>query len=267
MTRGLVWTAGFERLFSQNLNLKEKAERNDYCAFDGEGREQIHPGKNVYPVLGRPLVHYPMTAAFQSRMVDAVYVSTDCPEIMRLARQIGVNIIDRPKELAQDDTELTDVILHAMEVIEEDFEVLVTMHCNCAVHRPGIIDEAIEVLRSRPDADSCVSGFTERSVHPFRTKKLGQDGCLHNWMSVPANTSNNRQKLDPCFILDGACRAIRVERCFPPDGQPPFPYLGNRILPLGNLPGGDVHSEADCNLAEFHLRKLGWQEAKYPQKR
>ena len=106
-----------------------------------------------------------------------------------------------------------------------------------------------------------MSGHTDKSVHPFRTKRVGGDGFLETWMDVSAETSTNRQTLDGCFILDGACRAMRVERCFPPRGQRPFTYLGNRILPLENISGGDVHAMEDIVLAEYHLRQLGWEPA------
>ncbi|HMK15999.1 MAG TPA: hypothetical protein VK450_03665, partial [Methanomicrobiales archaeon] len=57
------------------------------------------PGKNVHPVLGRPLVEYPLIAAKGSRNVDAVYVSTDSARIKEISRGRGARIIDRPPEL------------------------------------------------------------------------------------------------------------------------------------------------------------------------
>ncbi|MEE8594080.1 MAG: hypothetical protein V3T03_08135 [Candidatus Bipolaricaulota bacterium] len=223
-----------------------------------KGSESI-PGKNVVPVLGRPLVYYPIHAAGQARLVSATYVSTDCPKIKEVARAMDVQVIDRPNELSRADSELVDALLHALDAIGDEIDILVSMHCNCALHRPGIVDECIDLLTSRPDADSCVSGYTDRSVHPFRTKQIGSDDYLHPWMEMPDDTSTNRHKLSACFILDGAVRAMRVDRCFPPEGQLPFTYLGNSILPIENLPGGDIHSPADIVLAEHWLRHLGWQ--------
>ena len=84
--------------------------------------------------------------------------------------------------LSRDDSELVDAILHAMQVIGREIELLVTMHCNCAVHRPGLVDQCIEKLLGDPEADSCVSGTTMRSVHPFRTRRLAPDGtCILGW--------------------------------------------------------------------------------------
>lgn len=226
----------------------------------GRGGSQSIPNKNMHPVLGRPLAYYPIVAAKEANLVDDVYISTDSTDLKQLAVDLDVKIIDRPPEISQKNSELVKAIQHALDSIDQEVDILVTMHCNNAVHRPGIVDECISKLQAHPEADSCVTGFTDRSVHPYRTKQIGTDGYLHTWMDIPENTSTNRQSLAGCFILDGGVRAMRVDRCFPPSGQPPFCYLGNNILPIENTRGGDIHSLEDVALAEYRLRELGWQE-------
>ena len=44
------------------------------------------PGKNIYPVLGRAMMEYPLLAALNSKSVDKVYVSTDSKRI----KEIGI---------------------------------------------------------------------------------------------------------------------------------------------------------------------------------
>src|SRR5258705_507775 len=39
------------------------------------------PGKNIYPVLGRPLIAYPLMAARDSTRIDRTYESTDSAAI------------------------------------------------------------------------------------------------------------------------------------------------------------------------------------------
>ena len=48
------------------------------------------PGKNTYPVLGRPLLLYPILAAKNSRYVDEVYFSTDSETYKKIGREQGV---------------------------------------------------------------------------------------------------------------------------------------------------------------------------------
>lgn len=216
--------------------------------------------KNVYPVLGRPLAWYAMSAAKESNIASEVWISTDCPDLLSLAKAEGINTIVRPQHLAEDNSELPDAIEHALQVMGNNVDILVTMHCNCCVHRPGLVDECIEKCLGTQDADSCVSGYIDKSVHPFRTKMISTEGYLEPWLQVPDGTSNNRQSLPSCFILDGAVRAMKVSRCFPPNGQKPFTYLGNKIIPLENGAVGDVHSLVDIKISEIALKELGWQE-------
>ena len=42
------------------------------------------PGKNIYPVLGRPMMSYPLLAAREAREVSEIYVSTDSDKIKNI---------------------------------------------------------------------------------------------------------------------------------------------------------------------------------------
>ena len=238
------------------MNLMKK----NIVLLTGRGGSKSIVKKNVYPILGRPLVFYPMMAAKKANKIDGIYVTTDCPDIKQVAREMNIQVIDRPAELSQDNSELVDAITHAMEQIGGNMNYLVTMHCNCGVHRSGLVDACISLMDETPDADSCVTGYVDKSVHPFRTKKIVENGFLEPWMAMPEDTSTNRQNLAPCFVLDGAVRVLRVQNCFPATGQPPFSYLGHKILHVENLSGGDVHCMADIQQTESLLRELGWGE-------
>jgi len=231
----------------------------------GRGGSKSIPKKNVHPVMGRPLVFYPMHAALSAERIDRVFVTTDCPDIQSVARENGVGVIARPPELSRDDSQMVDGILHALEVMGDEFDYLVTMHCNCATHHPGLIDKCLIQLDESPDADACVSGVIDKAVHPFRTRRLTSDGLLEPWIEIPPGTSSNRQALDPCVILDGAARAMRIDACFPPCGDPPFSYLGRNILMVENPGGMDVHDEWDFIETERFLRSVGWTETMEPQ--
>ena len=189
--------------------------------------------------------------------MDSIYLTTDCDELKALAREFGINVIDRPRELSQDDSELVDAITHAMAVIGQPIRFLITMHCNCGVHRRGLIDECISVLERDDKADSCVSGRIDNSSHPFRVRQVSDDGHLIPWLDVPIDASSNRQKLSPCFILDGAVRVMRVARCFPPTGSPPFAYLGQQVRYVENEGPGDVHSLTDISATEHYWTHHG----------
>jgi CTP:molybdopterin cytidylyltransferase MocA len=93
------------------------------CAvIPARGGSRRFPGKNVAPVLGIPLIAYAIRAAAGSRHVgpDAVFVSTDDPEIAAVARRHGASVIARPAELAGDQVWTEPVIRHAVLEIEKE---------------------------------------------------------------------------------------------------------------------------------------------------
>ena len=77
------------------------------------------PGKNLYPLLGRPLMAYPLLAALHARQVDEVYVSTDDERIMTIATDHGAGVIVRPPALATKRALGEHAYVHGYQVIRE----------------------------------------------------------------------------------------------------------------------------------------------------
>ena len=47
------------------------------------------PGKNLKPLLGKPLIAYTIEAAQKSRFIKDVFISTDSPTVAATAEQYG----------------------------------------------------------------------------------------------------------------------------------------------------------------------------------
>ena len=64
------------------------------------------PGKNIKPLLGKPLIAYTIEAAQKSGVFDRIILTTDDPKIAEVAKQYGCEVpFTRPKELAKDNTQ------------------------------------------------------------------------------------------------------------------------------------------------------------------
>jgi len=68
------------------------------------GGSKSIPKKNIKPLAGKPLCAWVLEAATAATRIDAVYVSTDCPEIAAVVQglDLGIHIITRPAEFATD---------------------------------------------------------------------------------------------------------------------------------------------------------------------
>ena len=77
------------------------------------------PGKNLYPILGRPMAYYPMAAGLNSRSVDNVFISTDDDGLVELARENKVEVIMRPSELCTKEALGEDAFVHGYYEIKK----------------------------------------------------------------------------------------------------------------------------------------------------
>src|SRR5207245_10381768 len=132
------------------------------------------PGKNTAPVLGRPMMAYPLLAARHAKSVDEVYVSTDSPSIREIAKEYGALLIDRPPELCTTTALGEDAYVHGYrhirDVLKKEIELLVLLFCNGATITAWTIDEGIDVLRRDPTLDSAVTVSCDNMASPVRAR-------------------------------------------------------------------------------------------------
>jgi cytidylyltransferase family protein len=232
------------------------------------------PGKNVYPVLGRPLAEYPLLAARASRHVGRLFVSTDSAEIMEIGRRHGAELIERPRELATKEALGEHVFAHGYLEIKKrlaaesgQVELVVLLFANAATITGAMIDEGIEALRRDPNLDSAVTTSVYNMWSPLRARKIGADGCLHPF--VPFETFGNPKTLNcdrdsqgEVHFADMGVSVVRP-RCLEnlEEGLLPQKWMGQRIHPIKSWGGCDIDYEWQVPLVEFWLRKHGVADA------
>lgn len=104
------------------------------------------PRKNITPVWGQPMVYWAIRACERSQYIDEYYVSTEDDEISKLCREFGANIVQRPKELANDVVYKQDVIVHAVESLETKPDIVVSLQPNSPEICSKDLDAAIEKM-------------------------------------------------------------------------------------------------------------------------
>jgi pseudaminic acid cytidylyltransferase len=74
------------------------------------------PRKNVREFAGKPMIAWPIETAIRSQLFDHVIVSTDDPEIARVAADAGAEVpFTRPLELSDDHSGTLEVVGHAVD--------------------------------------------------------------------------------------------------------------------------------------------------------
>jgi hypothetical protein len=222
------------------------------------------PGKNVYPILGKPLAYYPMKAAKTAKLVNGVYLSTDCEKLMAIARKTGVEIIKRPKYLCTKKALGEHAFIHGYETIvkhEGPQELIILLHCNSATVSKDMIDEGIKVLRANPKYDSAVSVSRYNMWSPLRARKIGTDGLLKPFVPFktfgdPKTLNCDRDSQGDVYFADMGLSIVRP-RCLEhiEDGLLPQKWMGQKIYPLIQEAGCDVDYEFQIPQTEYWLKK------------
>ena len=154
------------------------------------------PRKNVRPFCGRPMIAWPIAAARDSGLFDAVIVSTEDEEIAAVAAAHGAEApFRRPAELADDRTGTLPVVAHALDWWEAHrgpVDLACCLYGTAAFVRPEHLRAGLETLRAHPEADFAFS--VTSYGHPiFRAFELGPDGRVR--MFWPEHERHRSQDL------------------------------------------------------------------------
>lgn len=121
------------------------------------GGSKSIPYKNIKEMAGKPLCFWVLKAATESKYIDEVWVSTDDKKIkdVVLSFDLGVKVIDRPAEFAQDTSSTESVMLHFAEYV--DFDILNLIQATSPLTTSEDLDRAIFQFHENGE-DSLLAG-------------------------------------------------------------------------------------------------------------
>ena len=219
--------------------------------------------KNVLPVLGKPLLYYPAMAAKTCNLITDFYVSSDDEKILKAASDCGYKKIVRPVELAPPTSQHVDAIRHALGVMKQDGvepDILVVLLANSGIVKTEWIEESITQLLKDEALSASVPVLLEMDNHPYRSKRLREDGCLDTWFDFRGkNISTNRQDLPMNFVLCHNFWTLNLKNSLysSTEGQQPWTFMGSNIKPIVVEESFDVHDEDDIRRTEKWLLEEG----------
>jgi N,N'-diacetyllegionaminate synthase len=215
------------------------------------------PDKCVRPLLGRPVIDYTFDHVKASRRLTASVLTTDSEPAKDIARRRGIEVIDRPAELAIDTATVDAAARNAVEAWElehhQGVDIIVLLYGNIPVRAEGLIDRAVEHLH-RTGADSVRSVAPVAKQHPDWVHRLDGDRMTQ----FRVNSIYRRQDLEPLFYHNGAVAAMTRRALFgalktPNDFQS---FLGGdrRAIVCDPEDAVDIDGPMDLAVAEAILR-------------
>lgn len=208
--------------------------------------------KNIRSVAGRPLIAYTIDAARDSHRLTRFVVSTEDAEIAEVARSLGCEVVDRPVELAADDTPMVPVARHALETVERAagvrFDYGVILQPTTPLRTGEDIDRALQIL-IETQADSVISVYRVFDHHPARMYRLENERLVPYAPELP---SRLRQELPPVYHRNGAIYAFR-RALVEDEGTLIGPDTRPHIMPAER--SINIDNEMDLLLADLVLRR------------
>ncbi len=212
------------------------------------------PRKNIRDFAGAPLIAYSIAAALQAQHVTRVIVSTDDEEIAAVARHWGAETpFLRPTELAQDDITDLPVFQQALAWLAEyeayHPEFVVQLRPTSPVRPVGLIDDAIELMLTNPQAD-CVRGVVPSGQNPFKMWQIEPDSHqLKPLLSLPnvkEPYNAPRQELPKTYWQTGHIDVIRTSTILEKGS-----LTGDVILPILIDPRYTVDIDTPSDMARY----------------
>lgn len=213
--------------------------------------------KCMRPLLGRPMIEYTFDHALSSRRLCGCVLTTDSVPASELALARGIEVVERPPELATDGATVDAAARHAVEVWEgrhgRVVDAIVLLYGNIPVRVSDATDRALERLASS-GACSVRTVAPVGRHHPDWMHRLDGDRLIQ----YRENSIYRRQDLEPLYYHDGAAVAVTRRSLFEAARHPedPHAFFGKDRRAIVQRPEDavDVDEWLDLLVAEAVLR-------------
>lgn len=218
------------------------------------------PRKNIKPFCGKPILIYPIQAALESGLYDEVMVSTDDPEIARIAISAGAKVpFMRSGTASSDFASTVDVLTEVLEEYRKrgkEFETMTCLYPTAPFITAKKLRRAMGLLVSKhADAVMPVVAF---SYPPLRGMVVDNSLLKMKW---PEYIKARSQDLETFYHDTGQFYVLRVSSY-----QQQRLLLMEHTVPLfvPELEAQDIDNESDWELAEIKFQYMINKTAKRP---
>lgn len=216
------------------------------------------PRKNLAPLGGKPLIAWTIEAAFDSKILSRVVVSTDDEEIASVAKLWGADVpFLRPAEISGDNAQALEVIAHALNELRTDqgeaYDAVAYLQPTSPFRSAEQLAAALELFnRERPDTLVSVIQVPHNMVPDSLMRPLGTSDLL--LLESPAGQKLRRQEKETLFARNGP--AILIVSAV--DIQVHGRVYGERVLgfEMDRLSSLDIDDPSDMEMATNLLPML-----------
>lgn len=207
------------------------------------------PRKNIKPLNGIPLINWTINAANQSAYIDRLILTTDDIEIADIAINAGCEVpFMRPSSLATDTATSMDVILHALENIEPDYDYLLLLQPTSPFRSTAQIDSIIE--QGINNLVPITVSVSESKKHPSFMYTL--EGNRKLTPILPNQQHGRRQDMPKVFEYNGALYLAYIPHL---KTVKSFKGEGVQAFVMDTITSVDIDEPLDWQFSEFLIEE------------
>ena len=209
------------------------------------------PGKNIRPLLGKPLIVHSIEQAQASKLFEHIAVSSDDQAILDAARAAGVrHLVQRPLELATDTAAKLPAIRHCVETVENEIgqvvDIVADLQPTSPLRWPSDIIGAVALL-DNGDVENVITGSPAKCSPYFNLVEERPDGTVG--LSKPTDPPIVRRQDAPrTFDMNGSIYVWRRATLMSDVGL----FLEKtRLFEMPEDRSADIDTELDFQFVEF----------------
>lgn len=230
--------------------LNKSKDAKILAIIPARGGSKRIPGKNIKLLAGKPLIAYTIEAAKKSKLIGKVVVSTDDAQISEAAKKYGADVIERPTELAQDETPTLPVMIHVLDVLKKreqykpDFIIL--LQPTCPLRNEDDINNIIKLMAEGADS---AQTFCKAVQHPAYMV------TIKHGIAIPIDKkgyTTRSQDLPEIYAKNGAVYGVTYDLLM---NKKTLYGKNNKAAIMPVERSVEIDELSDFKLAEFYLKE------------
>ncbi len=182
--------------------------RRIFAFIFARGGSKGLPGKNLLAINNKPLIAHSIDCAKKIPMIDRIYVSSDCPNILEVSSSYGAETIIRPAELGSDCSPEWLSWQHAVNAVTRQagkFDVFVSLPATSPTRKKDDVEKCISCFCSSISNNTLVLTVAKAKRNPyFNMVSVSDNGCANRLIDIDS-TISRRQDAPPAYDITNGC--------------------------------------------------------------
>ena len=166
--------------------------------------------KNIQLLANKPLIAWSIDACLKSKQISKIYVSTDSNKYANIAKKFGpVEILHRPKNLSTDYTTDYEMIQHAIQNIDFNYEFIAHIRPTTPLRK--VVDLDIAIKKFIKSSSNSLRSVHEMSETSYKSVEIinGKLKSLKNLKLNMDDLNAPRQSFNKTYMPNGVIDILK----------------------------------------------------------